>query len=487
MQVLKNYGRIVALIAVFAGLGAGAFAAPASAEDTVWLCKPGQVDDLCAGSIEGKNPAYPGHPETPLGYTRPTDAPIDCFYLYPTQSSQATPNSDLAKDKPIRRVGVQQARMFSTVCDVYAPMYRQVTFNGSQANYNEQVETAYQSALSGFKDYLANYNNGRGFILLGHSQGSAHTARLINEEIDPNPELRDRLVGAIAPGANIHVPVGKLVGGMYQNVPACSALGEIGCLVAFSTYKGYPGDSAQYSRLDSGYWIHKEAKPEPLADYEVVCVNPAQLDGSNGVLKPLINLEYAFSVPDEETSASPWIGQPDYYAAECERQNGAHWLNIRTLDNPDDARADLADVIVDGGTNYHVPEVNLTEGNLLAISQAQSDAYMAREADRKAQADRAAKLAAAIAARPAVAAKLKTAKTKYKKRRVEVLKSNRLMKKAAKKCRKASGKVKKAACKTKKRQARKKASAAKQAKQAHRQVKSLTAELAELDKIINAG
>lgn len=480
MLGMKNIGRLFALIAIVAGLGAGAFAAPASAEDTVWLCKPGDPQDLCAGSIEGKNPAYPGHPETPLGYTRPADAPIDCFYLYPTQSGQATPNSNLDKDDPILRVGVQQARMFSTVCDVYAPMYRQVTFSGSQANYNPDVETAYQSALSGFKDYLANHNNGRGFILIGHSQGSAHTARLINEEIDGDAELRDRMVGAIAPGANIHVPVGELKGGMYQNVPACSALGEIGCLIAFSTYKGYPGDTAQYSRLNSGYWIHKVQRPDPATGYEVVCVNPARLDGSNGILKPLINLEYAFGVPDVEKNPAPWIGQPDYYAAECDRQNGAHWLNLRTLDTPGDGRADLAQLIVGESSNYHVPEVNLTEGNLLAVSKAQSHAYLQREADRKAA-------AAAAAARPGVAAKLKSAKTRYKKRRVEVLKSNRRMKKAAKKCKKTSGKAKRVACKAKKRHARKKATAAKQAKKLKRQVKKLTRELGELDSLIEQG
>ena len=84
----------------------------------------------------------------------PTAPPVDCFYLYPTQSEQAGPNSNLDKDPPIRRVVVQQARMFSTVCDVYAPMYRQVTLNGDQSSYNSQVETAYKSAKAAFRDYL---------------------------------------------------------------------------------------------------------------------------------------------------------------------------------------------------------------------------------------------------------------------------------------------------------------------------------------------
>ncbi len=149
---------------------------------------------------------------------------MDCFYVYPTVSEQATPNADLSKDPEVKRVVVQQARMFSRVCDVYAPMYRQETSPGI---YSENTEVAYQSALSAWKDYLANYNDGRGVILVGHSQGSATLGRLIDEEIDPKPAVRKRLVGAILPGANIHVPKGELVGGMYENVPACSEVGTI--------------------------------------------------------------------------------------------------------------------------------------------------------------------------------------------------------------------------------------------------------------------
>ena len=77
--------------------------------------------------------------------------------------------------------------------------------------------------------------------MLGHSQGSAHTGRLIDEMVDTNAELRKRFVGAIAPGANIYVPIGKNVGGMYENVPACSEVGEYGCLTAYSTFNDVPG------------------------------------------------------------------------------------------------------------------------------------------------------------------------------------------------------------------------------------------------------
>ena len=123
--------------------------------------------------------------------------------------------------------------------------------------------------------------------MIGHSQGAVHTARLIDELIDPNPRLRKRFIGAIAPGANISVPIGKPVGGLFENVPACTRVGQHGCVIAFSTFNADPGPAAPFSRLDVGYWIYPEPRPDATR-YEVMCTNPAKLDGGNGVLEPLV-------------------------------------------------------------------------------------------------------------------------------------------------------------------------------------------------------
>jgi len=361
---------LAALLAVAAAITPAA----AAAKDTVWICKPGQADDLCAGTIDGKTLPPPGEQAQPLGYTRPKHPPIDCFYLYPTQSEQPGPNANLDKDPPIRRVVVQQARMFSSVCDVYAPMYRQVTLNGDQTTLNHSVEVAYRSARSGFRDYLRHDNDGRGFILIGHSQGAAHVARLIEEIVDTRPGLRKRFVGAIAPGANISVPIGKDVGGLFDHVPACTEVGQYGCVVAFSTFNDVPGPASPFARVDTGYWIYPDPRPDPDS-YEVICTNPALLDGGDGTLEPLVDFDYLTGVPAQETAA-PWAGMPDYYRVECKREDGAHWLNLSKVGLPGDTRPDLGALVADG-SNYHVPEVNLAEGNLLRIAQLQTDSFRA--------------------------------------------------------------------------------------------------------------
>ena len=361
-------------LGLLALLAAALVVAPAAsaADETTWICKPGQADDLCAGTIAGNTLPPPGQAAEPLGYTRPKNPPVDCFYLYPTQSDQSGPNSNLDKDPPIRRVVVQQARMFSTVCKVYAPMYRQVTLNGDQTAHNPSVETAYQSAKAAFKDYLENYNKGRGFIMLGHSQGSAHTARLIAELVDNDKKLRKRFVGAIAPGANIAVPIGKPVGGLFDNVPACTAVGEYGCVTAFSTFNDVPPPNSAFARVDTGYWIYPQERFS-AGSYEAMCTDPARLDGGNGVLLPLFNFDYLLAVPPQETE-SPWASEPDYYQVQCMRQGGAHWLNLSKLNLPGESRPDFGAAVA-SGSNYHVPEVNLAEGNLLRITTLQARAY----------------------------------------------------------------------------------------------------------------
>ena len=378
MSTVQNWVRTACALVVLIAAAAILPATASAADGTTWICKPGQADDLCAGTIEGNSNPPPGEQAEPLGYTRPDEAPVDCFYLYPTQSEQTTPNSNLDKDPPIRRVVVQQARMFSTVCDVYAPMYRQVTLNGgNQAAYNPSVETAYRSAKSAFKDYLQNYNDGRGFIMLGHSQGSAHTARLIQELVDTNEKLRSRFVGAIAPGANIPVPIGEPVGGLFDNVPACTRVGQYGCVTAFSTYNDVPPANSEFARVDAGYWIYPQERFD-AGSYEVMCTNPARLDGGDGTLLPLVDFDYLSGVPAHE-SAAPWGSQPDYYKVRCRREAGAHWLNLSKVGIPGDNRPDLGSFVA-SGSNYHVPEVNLAEGNLLRIAQLQTDSYEAEQA-----------------------------------------------------------------------------------------------------------
>lgn len=373
---MRRLARILIATAV-AALGLAYFAGAASAEPTTWLCKPGQADNPCLGKMDGTSTSSEFE-YTDLGYSAAEKPPVDCFYLYPTQSEQDTPNANLDKDQPIRDVAVNQARQFSRICDVYAPMYRQYTFAGEITD--EVRDVAYDSALSGWKEYLQNYNKGHGVVIIAHSQGSMNMARLIAEEIDPRPVLRKRLISAIIPGANVYVPRGGVVGGQFQNIPACEAGDQVGCVIAYSMYKQQPPTSSSYGWVDTGYWINPAPRPDKDL-YQVMCVNPAQLAGDDDLLNPLANLSVFTGTPEKE---KPWDAFPGLYRSECrtaenETKGTQSWLNVEKSNLPGDTRPDIGNLIASSGGNLHTGDINLALDSLVSVAASQSRAYVAGE------------------------------------------------------------------------------------------------------------
>jgi hypothetical protein len=376
----SNLIRII-LATVATVFGLALFAGPASAEETVWLCKPGQADNPCLGKMDGQAEVgtNSGFETVDLGYEAAENAPVDCFYLYPTQSNQTTPNSDLSKDPEIRAVAINQARQFSRVCDVYAPMYRQYTFNPPTIS-DEVRDIAYNSALGAWNDYMDNYNNGRGVVVIGHSQGTSHMARLLAEEVDDKPAVRNRIISAILPGANVYVPKGEVVGGQFQNIPACESGDQTGCVIAYSMFTQKPNPGAAFGWVDEGYWINPAPRPDKDL-FEVLCVNPARLAGDGVVLRPLANLPAFLGLPEP---AKPWTAMPDFYRGDClKAEDPTHgtvnWLNVKDIRFAGDTRTDLSTLVTGSGGNLHTGDINLALDSLVSVAATQSAAYVARE------------------------------------------------------------------------------------------------------------
>ena len=194
--------------------------------NTVWLCRPGLADNPCDSNLTTTVVSADGTSTMRQPLAPAKDPPIDCFYVYPTISDQKTENANLNIDPEEKAVAVQQAARFSQVCKVYAPMYRQLTVAGLAAAVGTAggggvggPNPGYADVLSAWQDYLARYNNGRGVVLIGHSQGAAILARLVTSEIDPNPDVRARLVSALLIAGNISVAAGQDVGGDFKNIP----------------------------------------------------------------------------------------------------------------------------------------------------------------------------------------------------------------------------------------------------------------------------
>src|SRR5215471_15591369 len=180
--------RNLILLGAFAALAA--VAQPNDYSDAKsWLCRPGQHD---ACDIDNSTTVIaPDGKMTREAWKADPNAPVDCFYVYPTVSTDQTPNSDMNADDAERNVIKQQFARFASVCKPYAPMYRQITLVGLRrvlANPNAPLPfgegVQYDDVRDAWNYYLKNDNKGRGVVLVGHSQGSFILIDLIKREIE---------------------------------------------------------------------------------------------------------------------------------------------------------------------------------------------------------------------------------------------------------------------------------------------------------------
>ena len=382
---IRQTGRI-GLIALLFGLAALVWASSgavrADAARTVWLCKPGAPDNPCLdGSLGGTRTSPQG--TSSLGYSAARNPSFDCFYVYPTQSEQTTPNADLSRDEELKLVAINQASQFSRVCDVYAPVYRQYTFQGEITDRVRDI--AYAGVVGGFREYLRKHNRGRGFVLIGHSQGASHLARLLDEVVDRDAGIRKRMISAIVPGSNnVYVPKGKLVGGNLSRIPACRAGDQIGCVMAWSTFlereeAGLPDDSS-FGRLSTGYWVYPEKRPDP-SRFEVLCVNPAELSGDGALATPLFNLPAFFGNTDAQ---DPWEAYPGFYRSECLTGEDASWLDLAPVPGLDSGLGSLLATIMRPGNDLHTGDLNVFIDNLVPMVSVQAARHGRwRQADRR--------------------------------------------------------------------------------------------------------
>ena len=129
-------------------------------------------------------------------------ATFACFYVYGTVSAEPSVNAGLQRGKAEITSAEVQATPFSPGCQVYAPIYRQVTVADLQTHPDlnfgpAETVTAYDSIKAGFEAFLTHELDGRPFVVIGDSQGAAMLNMLLARLVDNVPALRSRLVTAI--------------------------------------------------------------------------------------------------------------------------------------------------------------------------------------------------------------------------------------------------------------------------------------------------
>jgi len=364
----------VSAVASAPGGGAAARALEA-ASTTVWLCKPGQSNDPCAYSPATTTVTAQGTTSVSTPSPSATAHEFDCFYVYPTVSTEPGPNADLAIQPAEVDAAVAQASQFSQVCNVWAPMYRQATEAAlkSGAGFRPSViATAYDSLLSAWKDYLAHDNDDRPIVFIGHSQGAAMLIKLLRSQVDTSPGLRKQMVSAIILGGNVQVPVGGDVGGSFQNIPTCRSATQTGCVIAYSSFGSPPPRNAVFGRPGQG--VSLQSGQTTKKGQQVACVNPVTFSAQAGDLQPLF--PRVTSRVRHVKVTTPWVSFPSLYTAQCEQGGGASWLQVTPTSVPGDPRPTVSiSPLLGPAWGYHLADVNLALGNLLADVGHEEAAY----------------------------------------------------------------------------------------------------------------
>lgn len=374
---------LAALLAVLLAAGLVPTPPAADAAEPAWLCRPDRSPDVCREPLDttinapdGSSRVEPAKPDD--------DAPVDCFYVYPTVSNQLGPTASGNADPEVEGIGRFQAQRFAQECRVYAPLYRQGTVPGIfLGGFTDETRAiAYGDVLAAWRSYLAKDNRGRGVVLVGHSQGTGVLRRLIREEIDPDPELRRRLVSALLLGGNVLTKKGSDRGGDFANVPLCRADDQTGCVVAYSTFDDAPPSDTRFGRPPTG--VDRLTGQPPRSDVEVACTNPASLAENRASTFesqipsapfPLgfigLGVLATFTGPPP-TAPTPWLQPRDRYAGRCETVNGARVLMVR----PSAGSRDL-NPFPDPGWGLHLVDVNIAFGDLRRLVRTQTAAYRA--------------------------------------------------------------------------------------------------------------
>ncbi len=350
-------------------LACGAFASGAGAK-TIWLCKPGHQPDPCTPGLSTTvysptlQPVRVTHPK------RAAKPAFDCFYVYPTVSTQPTTLSNRQIDPAEQSVALDQAARYSQYCRVYAPMYRQVTVTALDHGNTEspaQLKIPVSDVTAAFKLYLRKDNHGRPFVLIGHSQGSFVLEEVIRRLIDSNQTLRARMVSAVLMGGNVLVKRGSDAGGTFKHIPACRTIYDLNCVIAFSTFdQPVPPDSL-FGRTT-------------VPGEQVLCVNPVALQGRSRYIDPILPSDRLGTlaasairplVLAQPGSSTVWASLSRSYRARCSGAGGAHVLQITAVGGAPLPAESLGPV-----WGLHLLDANVELGNLVSVVDAQANNWL---------------------------------------------------------------------------------------------------------------
>lgn len=354
-----------------------------------WVCRPDTPHDICHHDLDSTTITAAGkltvHP-----FVAAKDPKIDCFYVYPTISQDKTRYSDWnASPAQEGYVTLNQAARLRADCRVFAPVYRQQTLTGltsliSGGHASTQKGDPFADVLDAFRTYMAEDNHGRGFVLIGHSQGASMLNQLIRTEIDPHPDVRAKLVSAYLAGGAVEVPPGKTVGGDFAHVPLCTSAAEAGCVVTWDTFRSTATPPANS-------YFGRGATAKDGTKLVAGCVSPAAPGGGVGQADAEFPADRTANILSGGTPSaagtSPWLAAsagtittpyvslPGLVTVRCTSKDGFAFEEATLHPTPGGPRANDIPGDLTPEWGLHLVDVNLVMGNIVSLVAQQAKAY----------------------------------------------------------------------------------------------------------------
>ncbi len=364
-----------------AGILAGMLMAAASAhalqapldygQGVNWACHPMKASDISRQPLRLTVVRPDLSVDSVIQYAQPAkQTGVDIFYVYPTLDLNLYPGFTAAEKidtASVQKTFRQQAGLYAQFGRVYAPYYRQVNlgvyaFAGAK-DQADLFDSAYQDVERAFRHYLAHDNQGNKIILIGHSQGSEHVVFLLRKMFDNDPALRAKLLVAIAGGSDTWVPPGKRSGGLLENVPLCPSRDSglvPGCVISWRTYKAGTA-LARPGSTRPCYNPFLVGKGQFFRAFDTLAFQEKQYDFGYRAAKTLKR----YIMADPKTPVN-FVAYDGMYSADFLEQPAppAVGLMIKNIQAPGDARVDP---MANGGSNYHIYDMQIVQGDLLDI------------------------------------------------------------------------------------------------------------------------
>lgn len=183
---------------------------------------------------------------------------VDVFYAYPTIYLDAEPPSmDISNTKNRQDVidkMNEQMGLYSPYANIFVPYYQQMYHDGFNELPADEaaalLNVAYEDIEEAFIYYMENLNNGRYFILMGHSQGAGILVDLLRKKFE-DTYYSEKMLAAYTTGVSI-MPIDTVD---YPWIKIAQSSTDIGVVITYNT-------------LASGYYKSSSFQTDAL------CVNP---------------------------------------------------------------------------------------------------------------------------------------------------------------------------------------------------------------------